>query len=66
MGTTLIVKCNKCGGLMLSALGQKTKVCPYCGSNVNLQKAQRLAAANSAFEASEMLRKIKSSQKINR
>jgi acetyl-CoA carboxylase beta subunit len=66
MGTTLIVKCNKCGGLMLAALGQKTKVCPYCGSNVNLQKAQRLAAANSAFEASEMLRKIKSSQKINR
>jgi acetyl-CoA carboxylase beta subunit len=66
MGVTLIVKCTKCGGLMLVALGQKTKICPYCGTTVTLQKVQRLAAANNAFEASEMLRKIKSSQKTNR
>ena len=66
MGATLIVKCTKCGGLMLAAVDQKTKACPYCGTNVNLLKAQRLAAAPSALEASEMLRKIKGSKKINR
>jgi hypothetical protein len=66
MGATQIVKCIKCGGLMLCTVGQKTKVCPYCGANVNLQKAQKIASANTAFEASEMLRKLKSAQKINR
>jgi phage FluMu protein Com len=66
MGATQILKCTKCGGLMLCAFGQKTKRCPYCGSNVNLQKAQKVASANTAFEASEILRKLKSDQKINR
>jgi hypothetical protein len=65
MGATQITKCTKCGGLMLCTVGQKTKICPYCGSQVNLQKAQRLASANTAFEASEILRKLKGSQKIN-
>jgi hypothetical protein len=51
---------------MLTGKQQKTKVCPYCGVNVNLQKAQRVAAASTAFEASEMLRKIKSQQGFNR
>ena len=60
MGTTLIIKCTKCAGLMLTAKAQKTKICPYCGTNVNLLKAQRVAAANTAFEASEMLRILKS------
>ncbi len=60
MGATLIVKCTQCGGLMLTGKDQKTKVCPYCGTHVNLLRAQRVAAANSAFEASEMLRKLKS------
>jgi predicted nucleic acid-binding Zn-ribbon protein len=59
MGTTIIVKCTKCGGLMLSGKDQKTKVCPYCGTNVNLLRARRIAAANTAFEASEMLRQLK-------
>lgn len=51
---------------MLSAKDQKTKICPYCGTNVNLHKAQRVAAANTAFEASEMLRKLKSERGFNR
>jgi DNA-directed RNA polymerase subunit RPC12/RpoP len=66
MAPTLIVKCTKCGGYMLAAKDQKTKVCPYCGANVNLQKAPRIAAANTAFEASEILRKLKSEQGFNR
>jgi acetyl-CoA carboxylase beta subunit len=65
MGATLIVKCTQCGGLMLSAKAQKTKICPYCGTHINLLKAQKVAVANTALEASEMLRKIKSEQKLN-
>jgi len=62
MTPTLIVKCSKCGGLMLTAKGQKTKTCPYCGKQVNLTKAQKVASASNAFEASEILRKLKSEQ----
>jgi DNA-directed RNA polymerase subunit RPC12/RpoP len=65
MGATLIVKCTKCGGLMLTAQAQKTKICPYCGTSINLMRAHKLGAANSALEASEILRKIKSEQKQN-
>jgi acetyl-CoA carboxylase beta subunit len=62
MKPTLIVKCTQCGGLMLTTKTQKTKVCPYCGAHVNLHKAQKIASASSAFEASTMLRKLKSEQ----
>jgi phage FluMu protein Com len=65
MGVTLIIKCTQCGGLTLSAKGQKTKICPYCGTNINLLKIQKVAAANTAIEASIILRKLKSEQKIN-
>ena len=65
MGATLIVNCTKCGGLTLAAKEKKTKVCPYCGNQINLQKARKIAAANSAIEASEMLRKLKSEKKQN-
>jgi DNA-directed RNA polymerase subunit RPC12/RpoP len=62
MKPTLIVKCPKCGGLMLSTKGQKTKTCPYCGTQVILLKAQKVASAANAIEASEILRKLKSEQ----
>ena len=59
MTTTVIVKCPKCGGYMLSVQKQKTKICPYCGAHVNLQRAQKVASADNPFEASEMLRRLK-------
>jgi acetyl-CoA carboxylase beta subunit len=60
MGTTLIIKCPKCGGLMLTAKAQKTKICPYCDTRVNLLHVERVAAAKTSVEASEILRKLKS------
>lgn len=51
---------------MLSAKTQKTKICPYCGANINLQRAQRIASADSASEASEILRKLKSERGFDR
>lgn len=65
MTATLIIKCNKCGNYILSSLKQKTKLCPYCGTKVNLNSVQRIAATENAFEASEMLRKLKSEKGFN-
>ncbi|MGA3059855.1 MAG: DUF1922 domain-containing protein [Candidatus Bathyarchaeia archaeon] len=62
MKATSIVKCTRCAGLMLTTKGQKTKVCPYCGAQVDLLRAKKVASASNAFEASEMLRKLKSEQ----
>lgn len=65
MTVTFVVECNICGGLLLAAIGQKTRVCPYCGARVDLHRAKRLARAQDAFEASEILRKIKSERQSN-
>jgi acetyl-CoA carboxylase beta subunit len=66
MGITLIVKCTKCAGLMLTTKGQKTKICPYCGEHVNVLQAQKVASVNGALEASKTLRKLKSEQGFTR
>jgi DNA-directed RNA polymerase subunit RPC12/RpoP len=66
MRPTLIIVCNRCGGLFLAADGQKTKTCPYCGTRVDVRRAKKVAAAKSAFEASEILRDIKSRKGFSR
>ena len=60
MGATLIVECNRCGGYLLAANDQKTRTCPYCGKRVDVTRAKKVAAAKTAFEASEILRELKS------
>jgi predicted nucleic acid-binding Zn-ribbon protein len=62
MAPTVIVKCTKCGGLMLAGTSQKTKNCPYCGAHVNLLKALKVGSAKNAMEASEILRRLKAEQ----
>ncbi len=59
MAITFVVVCSRCGGLLLAKAEQKTRTCPYCGSNVALQKAKKVASAKSANEASMILRKLK-------
>jgi predicted RNA-binding Zn-ribbon protein involved in translation (DUF1610 family) len=66
MGITLIVECNRCGGLLMAGKDQKTRTCPYCGSGMDLRKAKRVASATSAFEASEILRDLKSRKGFTR
>ena len=56
----LIVVCGKCGGFLLARAEQKTRTCPYCGSKVVLDKAKKIASAENAYEASKILRKLKS------
>jgi len=55
-----IVTCSQCGGLLLANAEQKTRTCPYCGSKVILYKAKKVASATNAYEASAILRKLKS------
>jgi len=66
MGQTLIIVCDRCGGLFLAADGQKTRTCPYCSKRVDLRKAKQLASAKSAFEASELLREMKRKKGFSR
>jgi hypothetical protein len=47
---------------MMTTKAQKTKLCPYCDSRINLQRALKVASANNAFKASAMLKKLKSEQ----
>ncbi|MCW4045665.1 MAG: DUF1922 domain-containing protein [Candidatus Bathyarchaeota archaeon] len=65
MVTTLIIVCRNCGGLLMAATQQKTRTCPYCGSRVNVQTAKRIASAENAFKASEILREIKRKKGFN-
>ena len=60
MGATLIVECNRCGGLLLAVNDQKTRTCPYCGKRVDVTRAKKVTSAKNAFEASEILRELKS------
>jgi DNA-directed RNA polymerase subunit M/transcription elongation factor TFIIS len=59
MATTLIVECSNCGGLLLAKATQKARECPHCSYTITLQKAKKLASADTANEASVMLRKLK-------
>jgi predicted RNA-binding Zn-ribbon protein involved in translation (DUF1610 family) len=65
MGRTLIIACSHCGGLLMAAEGQKTRTCPYCGSHVDVRRAKKIASAKSAFEASDILRELKSRRQPN-
>jgi DNA-directed RNA polymerase subunit RPC12/RpoP len=55
-----ITVCSKCGGLIISKAEQKTKTCPYCGFKIYIYGARKIASAKSAYEASEILRRLKS------
>jgi DNA-directed RNA polymerase subunit RPC12/RpoP len=45
---------------------QKTRTCPYCGSRVDVRRAKKVASAKNAFEASDILRDLKSRKGFNR
>lgn len=66
MRPTIIIVCNRCGGLLMALEDQKTKICSYCGTRVDVRRAKKVAAAESAFEASKILRDIKSRKGFSR
>jgi len=56
----LIAVCSRCSGLIIAKAEQKTKTCPYCGFKIHIYKARKVASAENAYEASAILRKLKS------
>jgi len=60
----LIITCANCGGLLIAKAGQKTKTCPYCGLKVEVYEALKVASAKTAYEASSILRNLKSAKNI--
>jgi hypothetical protein len=50
----------------MAANDQKTRTCPYCGSRIDLRRAKKIASAKNAFEASEILRDLKSRKGFSR
>jgi DNA-directed RNA polymerase subunit RPC12/RpoP len=65
MGATSIIVCNHCGRLILAATDLKTRTCPYCNTRVDVRKAKRVASAQTAFAASQILRSFKSQKGFN-
>ncbi len=65
MPETFIIECSHCSGLTLAAADQKTKTCPYCGAKLDLPRTRHITKASNAFEASEILRKIKAERQSN-
>jgi len=66
MSIKLIIICSRCGGMLLSNAEQKTKSCQYCGTRIIVENAKKIASAKTAFEASEILKKIKTKNKFNK
>jgi uncharacterized CHY-type Zn-finger protein len=65
VANTLIVNCPHCNGLLLAPEDQKTRTCPYCGNRINLHRANKMASAENVFEASQILRELKSKRQTN-
>jgi DNA-directed RNA polymerase subunit RPC12/RpoP len=59
MPAMLIIECNRCGSLLLSSEGQKTKTCTYCSTRLVVFKAKKLSSAKNAQEASIILKNLK-------
>jgi DNA-directed RNA polymerase subunit RPC12/RpoP len=59
LAQTFVVECSRCGGLLLAKAEQKTRECPHCGFTITLQKTKKLASANTAYEASAILKNMK-------
>jgi DNA-directed RNA polymerase subunit M/transcription elongation factor TFIIS len=66
MRTTAIIVCPRCSGLLLAASDQKTRTCPHCNTRIEVRKAKKIASVKTAFEASQMLRELKSKKGFNR
>jgi predicted RNA-binding Zn-ribbon protein involved in translation (DUF1610 family) len=65
VANTLIINCTHCNGLLLATEDQKTRTCPYCGKQIDLHRANRVASAENAFEASQVLRELKNKRQSN-
>ncbi|MDQ1280495.1 MAG: hypothetical protein QG670_1758 [Thermoproteota archaeon] len=59
----MIIQCYSCGELLLAKGGQKTKLCTYCNTNLNLLRVRILARAPTARAASRIVIALKDMKK---
>ncbi|MHA2069030.1 MAG: DUF1922 domain-containing protein [Candidatus Thorarchaeota archaeon] len=55
----IILQCRSCGNVLIARKGQKTKLCTYCNTRLNLHKVRILAEASNSREASRIAMIIK-------
>jgi len=66
MKAFIIVVCSRCGRYLIAKSRQKTKTCSYCGFKLMVEKAKKIKYAESAQEASLVLRKLKTNSARNK
>jgi len=55
----LVILCYNCGQLLLAKTSQKTRRCPYCETQLVLDKTKKVAHTKTAKEASNLIRALK-------
>lgn len=55
----LIVQCYHCGNILISRVKHHTKLCTYCHKRISLRKANVIAKAKTALEASKITKELK-------
>lgn len=59
----VVIICYRCGRLLLAEVKHKTRQCIHCGARLSMARTKRVASANSATEASKIIRAIKKKRK---
>ncbi|UCE29450.1 MAG: DUF1922 domain-containing protein [Candidatus Bathyarchaeota archaeon] len=59
-----VIVCFRCGQLLLAKTYQKTRRCPYCETRLILSKTRKVATAETAREASTLIRTLKQKKRM--
>jgi len=54
-----VIVCYSCGRLLLTKTEQKSRQCPHCDARLIVAKTRHVAMAESAREASHLIRSMK-------
>jgi len=55
----IVIVCYKCGQLLLAKTNQKTRTCPYCETQLILNKTKKVAHIKNPKEAPNYIRALK-------
>ena len=55
----VVVRCPRCGGLMLAKTVQRTRSCPHCGHRAELRRLRVLGRTGSPREAVALIQALK-------
>lgn len=55
----VVVRCPRCGGLLLGNTAHRTRACPHCGHRATLNGLRVLARTDSPQEAVKLIQAMK-------